>query len=344
MAIDADISPELARKGLEADARNSLAELAKGGTLPPAKRAMLEMVVAAGADPVALAQKRRSRLLHIYITAARRLTEAEMDEIAEFLPSASAVERRVTKERFTHSLDHYATVYGYAVRNVKKWLGIGREKTPLDLPPLDTPALMPAWWTRNMKQRCPPRLLQAASAAKPAATAQTLPAAVLSPPPAVPPNSAPADGALKSSGYAGMIERATHSEVVAWQAWQDSLKADPYDASNEEMRRRAYDRACEQARKVLKDRDSGLAGDTEWGRWDDMETVAQEHVSVLNQSLRSSPVRVATKLALPPELFRKIADAWNAELDRIFDALDAAEWRKPLADAAPVENFQLAAE
>jgi len=54
-------------------------------------------------------------------------------------------------------------------------------------------------------------------------------------------------------------------------------------------------------------------------------------------------VRVATKLALPSDIFRRMADAWNAELDRVFDGLAAVEWRKALTDES-AENFQLAAE
>lgn len=328
-----DLTQELAKKALEADLRNALTEVAKGGMLPPAKRAALEETVAKDSGPDVIEQKRRARLLHIYITAAHRLTDSELIEIADLLPSSRQSERRVTKDRYEHALDHYSSIYGYAVRNLKKWLQIGREREPLDLPPLNEPQLMPAWWTRNMKQRVPPRLLTAAGQSKPEAKPESEKASTNS----VPPKAAP-EGVLKGTGYAAMIERATHAELVAWEAWQETLKAQPFNAAEEEMRRRAYDRACEQARKVLKDRDAGLAGDDEWGRWEEFETLAQEHISTLNQSLRSLPVRVVTKLALPPEMLRKVSDVWHQELDRIFDALDKLEWR-----AAPGEeqNFQL---
>lgn len=139
-----------------------------------------------------------------------------------------------------------------------------------------------------------------------------------------------------------MIARAQHAERAAWRAWQESLEAEPYDSAAEELRRRAYDRACEQARKVLKDREIGLAGDRDWCRWDDVEERVQAGLGVLGQSLRSAPVRVATKLALPPEQFRRLNDLWQSELDSIFSSLAAVDFRRPVVDAE--DELTLAAE
>lgn len=346
----AELSPELASKALHADVRNTLTDVAQGGTLPASKRSLFEEVVTSQAEPAAIIERRRAALLHRWASGGK-LNKDELAEIADVLPDPTAIERRVTRERYQHRLEHYASAYGYAVRNVKKWLAIGRTHTPPDLPPLDDAAQMPAWWSRNMKQRCPGRLLAAKGAsAQTAAAAQpdsksttTAPVAAIVRPPAP---ASPVDGdSLMATGYAAMIARATHAELVAWQAWQASLQADPFDPGDEEMRRRAYDRACEQARKVLKDRDAGLAGDDEWGRWSEFEQACQEHLSVLNQSLRSSPVRVATKLALPAEMFQRLADVWNAELDRVFAFLDRVSYRKAAtAEDTEGEDFQLAAQ
>lgn len=345
MSLDPDISPELAKKGLDADARNALASLAQGDQLPTAKRELLERVIEAQADPAAVLQKRRSRLLHIYVTAQRRLNEDELAEIADILPDPMQIERRLTKERYSQPQEFYAAKYGYAVRNIKKWLGIGREKCPPDLPPLDSPEQMPAWWSRNMKQRVPQRLLSGAIKPEQKSSAGTPPAPEAEKPSQKPPTQPqPTDvDALKGTGYAAMLARVNHAELVAWDRWQKSLNKDPFDPSEEEMLRRAYDRAGEQARKVLKDRDSGLAGDDDWGRWEDFEQLAQEHISVLNQSLRSTAVRVATKMALPPELFHRLGEAINEELDRIFETLARTNWRQVVATDTE-ENFSLAAE
>ena len=249
--------------------------------------------------------------------------------------------RRVTRDHYAKQLAEYEPVYGYKVRNLKKWLQIGRKCEPIDLPPLDAPAEMPAWWKRRMKQRCPARILAAASRTAKAPDVPTAAEPAEAPAPAAgPPMPASDDEALQGTGYAAMLARAVNTERVAWKAWQDTLKAVPFNAADEEQRRRAYDRASEQARKVLKDRDVGLAGDEKWGQWEEFETLAEEHVAVLNQSLRGVPVRVATKLALPPEMFRRMDEAWNAELDRIFDGLAGVNWRESLDQE---ENFQLAA-
>lgn len=283
----------------------------------------------------------RSRLLHVYAAGDRLLGDAELVKLAALLPDRLLIERRMTKARYTKSQEDYAAQYGYAVRNIKKWIGLGREKSPPDLPPLDQPELMASWWTRNMKQRVPPRLLLSKPKPEAKPSDQGKPAVALKPPSQPSPES---EDALKGTGYAAMLNRVNHAELVAWEMWQTALTADPFEPSDEEMRRRAYDRASEQARKVLKDRDSGLAGDDEWGRWEEFELLAQEHVSVLNQSLRSLAVRVATKMALPPETFRRMGDAMNEELDRIFMQLDRVNWRQAVDSDHPDENFQLAAQ
>ena len=277
--------------------------------------------------------------------------EAEPDLTLQEAPAA-VVERsarRVTRDHYAKPLAEYEPVYGYKVRNFKKWLQIGRACEPMDLPPLDDPAEMPAWWKRRMKQRCPERLLTVMAAAiktewdaRPSAAAAAEPVPVVSAPaPAGPPMLASDDESLQGTGYAAMLARAVNTEKVAWQGWQEALKAVPFNAADEEQRRRAYDRASEQARKMLKDRDIGLAGDEKWGQWEEFETLAEEHAAVLNQSLRGVPIRVATKLALPPEMFRRMQEAWDAELDRIFDGLANVDWRKSFDEEE--NDFRLAA-
>ena len=267
--------------------------------------------------------------------------EAPSDLTLQALPVvvAEPSARRVTRSHYSKHLVEYEPVYGYKVRNFKKWLHVGREADPIDLPPLDAPADMPAWWKRRMKQRCPDRILASAAAVVKADGVPTPPEASDSPPPsAAPPMPASDDEALQGTGYAAMLARAVNTERLTWQSWQDALKAVPYNPADEEQRRHAYNRASEQARKVLKDRDIGLAGDEKWGQWEEFETLAEEHVAVLNQSLRGVPIRVATKLTLAPDMFRRMDEAWNAELDRIFDNLAGVDWRKSLDSE---EEFQL---
>lgn len=250
--------------------------------------------------------------------------------------------RKATRKHYARPLKDYEPIYGYKERNLKKFLRRGREAEPVDLPPFDSPAEMPAWWKRNMKQRCSERILQAAKdaasdGASPEEAPESVPAPVASPVPA-------SDGeGLMGTGFAAMMARAVDAEQVAWKAWQETLKANPFNPADEEQRRRAYDLASDRARKVLKDRDVGLAGDDRWGRWDEIEELANEHVAILNQSLRGVSVRVATKLALPPEVFRRMDEAFQAELDRIFDSLDKIEWRRSLVDEEERE-FQLQAD
>ena len=78
----------------------------------------------------------------------------------------SAVLPAKLRNFFKMKLADYGPVYGVKERAVKQWVSNGRKATPPDLPPLDNPNEMPAWWGRRMKQAVPSNILQAASGAK----------------------------------------------------------------------------------------------------------------------------------------------------------------------------------
>lgn len=61
---------------------------------------------------------------------------------------------------------HYESIYGKKTRTLKWWVEQGRSAAGgPDLPPLDRPEEMPAWWERVMTQSCPRSVLEASRAA-----------------------------------------------------------------------------------------------------------------------------------------------------------------------------------
>ena len=69
---------------------------------------------------------------------------------------------------YAHPLAYYVPIYGTKLRQLKNWLDRGRpDDGKVDLPPLDQPGEMPAWWSRVYPDRTvPEKLHQAAAKAK----------------------------------------------------------------------------------------------------------------------------------------------------------------------------------
>lgn len=146
----------------------------------------------------------------------------------------------------------YAETYQTDLRNVKRWLERGRMVAPEDLPPLDDPAKMPAWWARRMKHRVPEKLLVLAKAAADAA------------PPVVPncnvANGKPVSGESGGAGEHGIgspLQRLREAEREAGAAYRreqnpgkDAAGVDiPVAPGLVEIRRRAWESLVETLRK-----------------------------------------------------------------------------------------------
>ena len=64
--------------------------------------------------------------------------------------------------KFQRKLREYAAAFGYTDdRTIKNWLRVGKDNG--DIPPLDSPELMPDWWTRNHRGRPLPQNLRGLS-------------------------------------------------------------------------------------------------------------------------------------------------------------------------------------
>lgn len=71
---------------------------------------------------------------------------------------------RAAVSGFKEAYDFYSKIYGSSERTIKRWVKRGKDVE--EEVPLDEPLRMRGWWTRHMKLRCPPGILQAEVRAK----------------------------------------------------------------------------------------------------------------------------------------------------------------------------------
>jgi hypothetical protein len=254
----------------------------------------------------------------------------ELDEAAG-APSDRAVARRGTVRAYGQPLQAYATRYGYSLRAIKRWIALGRARDPEDLPPLDDPAEMAAWWERMreagaLKWKVPE--VFGASAVKPGkkggpGASEEAAAA----------KSASVSAAEQPLGFAAALRRAQEAERLAHERWQQELakQGDEFDALAEKRRAEAWDRAAKLLESLEVKADKVLGRD--FCRMEDVEELVVERETTIRDGLRSVGTRVGTKLALPPELYKRLVDAIDSELDRVFGHVGGGE--SPLFELAP---------
>ena len=148
---------------------------------------------------------------------------------------------------YKHKLAHYTTVYPVSERTLKDWNKIGRAVEPHDLPPLDDPPAMRAWYARRKKNRVPDYLvaLSAPKKVTPVADTNSTPATT----PVQPATSAatattvPAQktsGAVTATGYTASLNRLREAEALAGERYT-RLAIDPKTADEAEQARRSWE-------------------------------------------------------------------------------------------------------
>lgn len=331
------VSPELAKKVMAADLRNLIKKVSDGGTLSPAERDMMEGFLAGEADPEDLSKARSMALVRKWCRGGR-LTAEEKSEVKSLLPDPAQLTKRLTRETYKQHPSAYDVVYGIKPnrgRTINRWIEIGKNKEPPDLPPLDEPERMADWWGRNMKHRVPHKLLMLArpteQASAPTKEAGKAPDASNKKAPAGGTHAGD-EGEEMDNSYAATIER---MKKAVGKAWQNKIKADETeDQAQIEMADRALDRATKRYREFERDAESILGREEK--DWKETEKYFTEPLTIINRSLRSAMIRVATKVGLPPEWFNKCERAYQAELDTIFRALADDDYRRPYESPEPL--------
>jgi len=136
------------------------------------------------------------------------------------------------RSAYPEKLAVYARIFAHDERSVKRWIKRGREAIGgPDLPPLQDPPKMLAWWAKHFDRRCPPEIVAAAR------EVQALSPAVVAPPvvdntpsPLTPPADPPASAAL--GGYGDMLDRVRRAEAAAGREFE-RLSAESGDARDE---------------------------------------------------------------------------------------------------------------
>jgi hypothetical protein len=276
------LEPGTASKVLQADLRNTVAQVAAGQRLPEADRSRLETTVLTGADPdtvAHLARERQANLLKIWASGRRRLTASELKELEPILPGEILARQPIARAGYQHPYAHYCEIYQVAERTIKHWVGVGREATPeADLPPLDDPPRMKDWYARRKKNRVPDRLVTLASTAAqlaagpssaPCGAGTTTPAPAAGLPagqPSLPAGTAAGSAAGSQAaapaspatrGYSATLERLRQAEATAGERYT-ALILDPDKQDQAEQARRSWQLLTKELRAYEKDAEEVL--------------------------------------------------------------------------------------
>lgn len=304
-----------------------------GAQLTGAKRNLFEDI---GLDQLSAEerhQRRRAAIVRLYAKGVN-LPKNLLEEISDLIPSNRSLKYRLTSEAYPHTRVHYAGIYGYNEHNIKKWIGLGRKIKPFDLPPLDEPRAMIEWWERMriaglLKQKVPPRLRAAAGQVPSVPSSAPLPA------PSSPSGHHPPANVLdlpEGSGFAAELERIkAQARRAAGKLAEAEKTNDPVQIKQAED---AYDRTLERLREY--ERDAGKILSRDLVNADDYDNLVAEKLEIMKRTLRSLPVRIATLVALPPEWLQKFNEAYQSQLDKVFEHLSETDYEDR-------ENLTLAA-
>ena len=242
------------------------------------------------------------------------------------LPATSdrAQARRLTVRSYSQPLQIYADRYNYSLRAIKRWIALGRTLSPEeDLPPLDEPAEMAAWWERmreaGLLKWKVPEVFSASEKEQPKKgapdTAEQGDAARRA-------GDSASDQAL---GFAAALRRAQEAERLAHERWQQELRkeGDDFDPVAEKRRAEAWSNAAKLLEGLEVKADKILGRD--FVRMEDVEEMVVTRETALRDGTRSVGTRVCTKLNLSGDLFAKVVAAFDDELDRVFKHLNGGE-------------------
>lgn len=278
-----------------------------------------------------------------------------------FALSAEPAGGRAQRARYKYPLPHYEGIFGTKVRAMKRWIAIGRDANPPDLPPLDQPEKVAAWWRRRMAHRVPEKLLdleRAGRAAAPAAAprvanqpagsdgvtagaAKGQQTAGVAAPIAFSYSVGEGAGAATDAkrGFAGTLQRLRDAEAQTGTVYNQLMQRaaaemDPGEqmrlTAAAEQTRRTWETLTKELRQYEADAPKVLAasGDA-WFRPDVLAANLEIH-TVIAAGVRGLVRRVRPKLqGLNPS----DQDAlWDSEVDRLFAVFRANKFTAPPAD------------
>jgi len=216
--------------------------------------------------------------------------------------------------RYPFDLADYAKKLGgsgpddqMSVRTLKRWIKLGKQKTPMDLPPLDEPGKLPAWWTRNCTQKVPDWMLR-------------IPASESPPPPATT-TGCGADALQEEDlGIGATLDRLQRAERDAGAAYFAELgRGEEADEIRADRLERKWNRLSDNLRKVEKDASRVLSGSGELVKKTDVELALRDINTNLAARFRTFFSTVFPKLEGAPREARN--RLWDQEADRFLEGM-----------------------
>src|ERR1043166_3651831 len=204
--------------------------------------------------------------------AGKKLTDTEKAEIAHVIPleilnlgpHSPGAKEAVSKigqcgshqstrkhVKYKQKLPYYASVFGQTDRTIKRWMRRGKELPPptrngeLDVPPLDDPPKMAAWWRRCMDRQVPDYILAIADPhagngdASPPTTDEADSTAGQSGPDRSPRDFSGVQGLGLAENVAAL--RVTHA--INKKLLDEALHADPPNDSATQLRQKNFERS-----------------------------------------------------------------------------------------------------
>lgn len=319
-----EVSRDLADKVEAASVRNTIKSVGEGRPLSPAEddRLQRERLPQIGADEL---NRERQAALLLKWRKGQRLSEAEKAEIKPFLPSDKAAAKRSTVASKLHNNAHYATVYGVSEKTIKNWCREGREMpSGPDLPPLDAPEKMAAWYARTHPhlKTVPPKLMELARGRSSPASGSHLAPGSPPPPPMVTGDDFEFDDSVRFA-----------AENLKFNQEQLRLARsvpDPVTGVIDERRVAQYEKAVRDSQETYrKTKADEFEHSQRNGQLVDRRIVFSKlrtKLGALHHATRTIGVRVATLMALSPDETRKLVGLINDQLDTIFTQGKEERW------------------
>lgn len=241
-----------------------------------------------------------------------------------------------TLARYARDLNELATAqkieWSVCAGTLKRWVGLGRKAADgPDLPPFDELPLMADWWERHMTWRVPEifeRLRAGGGGAQ----------AAIEDPEAAEKAAGNLAAARKKlpgveRGFAAALERCEEAEALAYVRWQEELNrpAEEFDPAAERDRRKVHDESLTKLRQMRSGAAKILGDSEEFARLYDVEVRVAQREANLKAGVLSLMTRISAKVQLPPELFKKLSEAYEHELDGLFATMLDSDFAEPLA-------------
>jgi hypothetical protein len=324
-------------------------QLLDSGEVSESDRARLRDHLRDNTDPQDLLEQRRRALL-LKWSEGKRLSQDELAEVRENFPdivrpaqeeeeNREAEAARVTRTSYIKKLRDYEETTGAKVRTIKRWIATGRDAPGgADLPPLDSPAELAAWWDRMrnaglIKHKVPDRFFELAESVRSDGLVQDFVDEEK--------NASARGGATRAEleipedvGYSAELERLRIRTGTAYAELKQAEKEnDPLRISQTTSR---YHESLKLLRQVEKDAARIMQEQGDLVPRQDFETRFGAKLLALRSRLEGLylPVRVKLRAASSPE---EEVEIFRAALDQIFED-------RPWSGSVSSSDFQLEAQ